>query len=279
MKKVLLLISINVLFFVSCIEDVEKSATAVLDEARVAYECSDFDRAKLLLDSIKTTYPKAFKVRREALQLSRDVELGEQLRSLEYYDSRMEQLVAHRDSLLVDFVLEKESRYQDVGNYMLPSQIIKNNVGNSYLRTQVDEKGKVMLISIYRGKSIQHKSIRVNSGDSYAECDTPTGNYTSRHLGVTTERVSFSYGKDGGIMDFIATGSSPFTVQLSGKGKFSYTLRSSDAQAVVAVLELAAVLQELESIREMRDEAERHIEFIKRSKEKYDNKEDGNNQP
>ena len=258
------------LISVSCGEDIERSAQALIDEARAAYEVQDYAGAKLLLDSMKSTYPKAFKARRQALQLSRDVELGEQERSLSYYTKQLEQLEQTRDNMLAAFVLDKDSRYQDIGYYMLPEQTIKNNVGNSYLRAQVSEKGVAMITSIYRGKAISHTTLRVSCGDSYAVCEAPKSKYSSKHLGVTTERISYVHGEDGGIMDFVANGDGPFTVELSGKGKFNYTLRKSDAEAVKSVLELTRVIQAVESMRELRDEAARHIEFVKRSKEKYD---------
>ena len=69
-------------------------------------------------------------------------------------------------------------------------------------------------------------------------------------------------------MDFVAIAQSPITVELLSDKPFKYTLRSSDADAIAKVLELTKVLQSLENAKEMRAEAERHIEFILRSREK-----------
>ena len=88
------IVSIFVLF--ACSESIEEQAATVLQSAREAYEIGDFQGAKMLLDSLKVKYPKAFEARREALKLTREVELAEQQRSVEYFDSM---LVAKRGEL------------------------------------------------------------------------------------------------------------------------------------------------------------------------------------
>lgn len=265
MKKIFLLLSVAALLCVSCGRNMERKAQALLEEARQAYNVQDYGKSKLMLDSIRNTYPKAFKVRREALKLGRDVEMGEQRRSMEFYEKELASLQARRDTLLKKFVLEKDSRYQDVGNYMLPAQTVKNNLNNTYLRAQVSEEGVAVLSSVYRGKAIQHDKVQVSSGDSYAECSSPFNKYSSKHLGVTTERLDFRYGEDGGIMDFIAACNAPVTVKLDGKSSYKYALRETDVQAIIDVLELTRILQAVNSATEMRDDAKRHVEFLERN--------------
>ncbi len=269
-KKIFMLVSAAVMLLVSCGEDIEKKAGSLVEEARTAYVAQDYIAAKRLLDSVRTCYPKAFKARRAALQLRRDVELDEQRRSVDYYNEALALLTARRDSMLAAFVLEKDKKYQDVGNYMIPSQTVKNNLGNTYLRAQVDENGVATITSVYRGKAIAHKGVKVSSGDNYAECSSPFNDYSSKHLGVTIERLDFRYGQDGGIMDFIASYNTPIKVELKGNVTHKYTLRNSDADAIADVLELAKVLQAISSTKEMRDEAERHIRFVQQSREKFD---------
>ena len=271
MMKQLFFIFAAAIMFVSCGESMERKAQSLLDEARVAYESSDYPKAKMLLDSMKRSYRKAFKVRRQALRLMRDVELAEQRRSLDYFDAQLATLYAVRDSLLPKFILDKDSRYQDVGNYIIPSQTIKNNVGVTYLRATVDEKGVAKLSSFYRGKAIRHKAVRVSCAESYAECAEPASKHSSKHLGVTSERLDFLYGKDGGLMDFIASADGAVKVELTGDSKHSYTLRTEDAAAVADILKLSNVLQLIEQTKESRAEAERHINFLLRSQQKYNN--------
>ena len=116
-------------------------------------------------------------------------------------------------------------------------------------------------------------AVKVTAGDTYAECNSPFNKYTSKHLGVTTERLDFRYKQDGGIMDFIAGTANPIMVELSGKGNYKYKLRKEDAVAITEIIELAKVLQTIDSIKNMRDEAKRHIEFLKKTKERFETQE------
>ncbi len=274
MKKQVLLCVVALLSTLSCGENIEEKAQALLNEAQTAYESKDYNCAKLLLDSLKSTYPKAFDARRAALKLGREVELGEQQRSVEFLDSSLTVQYALRDSLLPQFVLEKDRKYQDVGNYMAPSQTVKNNLGNTYLRAQVDENGVTTITSVYRGKAIGHTTVKVSSGDNYAECDAPFSKYNSKHLGVTTERVDYRYGEDGGLIDFIVNCESDIKVELSGNKSYNYNLRKSDVQAIKAVFKLSRILQNITTMKEMRDEAVRHIEFVEKTREKFENTSD-----
>ena len=148
MKKISMTIAVaSLLAMVSCGENIEKSAQLLVDEARAAYEAQDYIKAKLLLDSTKRTYPKALKARRAALYLGRDVELAEQQRSVDYFNEEIAVLEARRDSLLPQFILEKDKKYQDVGNYMIPSQTTKNNVGIAFcdIKIGVENSSNVTL--------------------------------------------------------------------------------------------------------------------------------------
>lgn len=80
MKKVILLACLCCTLF-SC-EDVEKKAGEKLQAAREAFELGNYNEAKILIDSIKMLYPKAFETRRAGIGLMQEVELKEQEKSL-----------------------------------------------------------------------------------------------------------------------------------------------------------------------------------------------------
>lgn len=259
-----------VTMFFSCGESVEEKAQRSLQSARSAYENGDYQCAKIKLDSLKILYPKAFKVRREALRLMRDVELAEQTRSVAFFDSLLVCKTAEKDSMLKgDFVFEKNEKYQDIGNYMIASQAPMKNLNNSYLRGQVDENGIMTVTSIYKGKPISHKCVRVSVGDSYAESSNPLNTYVSKHLGITTERVDFRFGKDEGIIGFIVLNSTKnINVKLIGKSDYSYSMRKDDILAIAKLYELSLLLRSIKELEAAKAEALRHIEFIKRNEQR-----------
>lgn len=277
MKKVVysFAVIISVVFLSACGESVEERAQHSLQSARMAYEAGDFQSAKIELDSLKILYPKAFNARREAMKLMRDVELAEQQRSVSCFDSM---LVAKRAELekvvKAGFVFEKDEKYQEIGNYMVASQAPMKNLKNSYLRGQVDENGVLTITSIYRGKPIAHNKVKVAVGDSFAESSNPISNYSSKHLGVTTERVDFRFGKDEGIIGFIVLNAGKnIKVELSGKSSYTYTMRKDDVQAITGLYDLSMLLSSIREIEAAKKEALRHIEFIERNKQRSEDAE------
>ena len=277
MKKVVysFAVIISVVFLSACGESVEERAQHSLQSARMAYEAGDFQSAKIELDSLKILYPKAFNARREAMKLMRDVELAEQQRSVSCFDSM---LVAKRAELekvvKAGFVFEKDEKYQEIGNYMVASQAPMKNLKNSYLRGQVDENGVLTITSIYRGKPIAHNKVKVAVGDSFAESSNPISNYSSKHLGVTTERVDFRFGKDEGIIGFIVLNAGKnIKVELSGKSSYTYTMRKDDVQAITGLYDLSMLLSSIREIEAAKKEALRHIEFRERNKQRSEDAE------
>lgn len=261
---------ISIALFAACGETLEEKAQRSLLSARAAYEAGDFQGAKIELDSLKILYPKAFNARREAMKLMREVELAEQQRSVACFDSMLVGKRAELEKMITsDFVFEKDEKYQEIGNFMVASQAPMKNLTNSYLRGQVDENGVLTITSIYRGRSVSHNKVKVSVGDSFAESANPISNYTSKHLGVTTERVDFRFGKDEGIIGFIVLNADKnIKVELSGKSSYTYTMRKDDVQAIAKLYDLSMLLRSIRELESARQEALRHIEFIERNKQR-----------
>lgn len=260
---------VMVLFFFSCEDSVESKARELLAQAGNEYATGNYNAARLLIDSIKVTYPKAYKTRREAELMRREVLVKEKERDVSFYDETLSSLLEQRDSLSGMFTFSKDSRFQDEGVYTVPSQAISLNPYNCFLRASVKENGDTYIASLYRGKRIAHKSVRVSAGDSFVDCSSPLATRSYKELGVYNERLDFKYGADGGIMDFIAASGGPFKVTLEGSsGKYEYTLRHDDVLAISQVLEMSKVLNAISETKAMREEAQRALDFLMKSQER-----------
>lgn len=260
---------VMVLFFLSCEDSVESKARELLAQAGNEYATGNYNAARLLIDSIKVTYPKAYKTRREAELMRREVLVKEKERDVSFYDETLSSLLEQRDSLSGMFTFSKDSRFQDEGVYTVPSQAISLNPYNCFLRASVKENGDTYIASLYRGKRIAHKSVRVSAGDSFVDCSSPLATRSYKELGVYNERLDFKYGADGGIMDFIAASGGPFKVTLEGSGgKYEYTLRHDDVLAISQVLEMSKVLNAISETKAMREEAQRALDFLMKSQER-----------
>ena len=72
---------------------------------------------------------------------------------------------AQLDYVKGNFVLEKDTAYQEVGNYFYPTQTVEKNIGRSFLRGQVNEQGEMSLTSIYcAGGTLHHTAVKVSVG-------------------------------------------------------------------------------------------------------------------
>lgn len=248
----------------SC-EDIEKKAGEKLQAARAAYEQGDYNGAKMLIDSIKILYPKAFETRRSGIALMQEVELKEQEQTLAYLDSLQAEKQKELDSLKAKFVFEKDEEYQQTGNYLHPSQVIEKNLHRSYLRFQTDETGRMSMTSIYCGTAnIHHIAVKVSAPDgSFAETPASQDSYETTDLGEKIEKADYKLGEDGNVIGFICLNKDK-NLKVNYRGERSYTtsMTPADRQAAADVYELAQVLTVLTEIRKNQEEANRKKAFI-----------------
>ena len=268
MKKVILLACLCCTLF-SC-EDVEKKAGEKLQAAREAFELGNYNEAKILIDSIKMLYPKAFETRRAGIGLMQEVELKEQEKSLVYLDSMLQAKQKDFDAIKGKYTFEKDAEYQNIGNYLHPSQVIEKNLHRSFLRFQVDENGVMSMTSIYCGAhNIHHVAVKVNAPDgSFAETPAAKDSYETTDLGEKIEKADFKLGEDGNVMGFLYLNKDKnIKVNYQGERPYSITMTAADRQALASVYELAQLLSSMTEIKKNMEEANLKIEFVKKKME------------
>ena len=156
MMKKLIIFFCGTLALTACGNGIEKKANEKLTIARAAYERGDYEEAKTQIDSIKILYPKAFEARKAGQELMLDVELKAQQEILAFLDSALQAKQAAFDAIKGKYTLEKDAEYQQVGNYIWPTQAIEKNLHRSFLRFQVSEQGIMSMTSIYCGAGNIH---------------------------------------------------------------------------------------------------------------------------
>ena len=268
MKKVILLACLCCTLF-SC-EDVEKKAGEKLQAAREAFELGNYNEAKILIDSIKMLYPKAFETRRAGIGLMQEVELKEQEKSLVYLDSMLQAKQKDFDAIKGKYTFEKDAEYQNIGNYLHPSQVIEKNLHRSFLRFQVDENGIMSMTSIYCGAhNIRHVAVKVTAPDgSFAETPAAKDSYETTDLGEKIEKADFKLGEDGNVMGFLYLNKDKnIKVNYQGERPYSITMTAADRQALASVYELAQLLSSMTEIKKNMEEANLKIEFVKKKME------------
>ena len=249
-----------------CGDGGEKEAQVRLQKAEAALQQDNFSEAKLQIDSIKMLHPKAFEARKQGIKLMQQVDLKEQQKTLVYLDSMMQVKQLQLDSIKGRFVFEKDTAYQDIGNWFYPTQVVEKNVGRSFLRAQVSELGEMALTSIYcAGGKLNHTSVKVSVGDTFAETPMTKDSYTTTDLGRTIEKADYKVGEDGGVAGFIVANADK-NIQLTfiGDKTWRTAMQKNDRKAFVELTELARILSGMEEIRKQQKEANLKIQFVTR---------------
>ena len=253
----------------SACSDYDKQARPYLQRAEELLVQGQYSEAKSQIDSIRALYPKAFEARKAGIRLMQQIELKEQARTLAYLDSAYRAKAATLDSIKGNYVFEKDTAYQDIGNYFSPSQTVEKNLRRSYLRAQVSERGEMRLTSIYCGqRNIHHAAVKVTAADTFAQTPVSTDVYESSDLGWHTEQADFVLGRDSSVIDFIVMhADAPVRVEFLGDRNYKMALPASDRKAIADVYRLAQVLSAMEEIRKEQKEANLKKEFIRRKME------------
>ena len=269
MKKIGLSALLALAVLAGCGDGGEKEAQMRLRKAEAALQQENFSEAKLQIDSIKVLYPKAFEARKQGIKLMQQVDLKEQRKTLVYLDSMMQVKQLQLDSIKGNFVLEKDTAYQEIGNWFYPTQVVEKNTGRTFLRGQVSELGEMSLTSIYcAGGALNHTSVKVSVGDTFAETPATKDSYTTTDLGRTIEKADYKVGEDGGVVGFIVANQDK-NIQLTFIGDKTYktAMQKNDRKAIVELTGLARILSGMEEIRKQQKEANLKIQFVTRKVE------------
>ena len=264
MKFQRFIVPLIMVLLASCSQE-EKKASDLLMRAEQSYSSANYNEAKMQIDSIRNLYPKVFDVRKKAIRLKQQVELKEQQISLEYLDSMMTIKKILLDSMKVAFVLEKDTAYQEIGNYFYPTQIVEKNIGRTFLRACVSERGEMSITSIYcAGGSLNHTSVKVSSKDAFAQTPVSPDVYVTTDLGKKIEKVDYKLGADGEVIGFIIANKDAKSLKLEFIGDRTYktVMYSQDIKAIVELSKLAQVLLSIEEIKKEQKEANLKIQFL-----------------
>ncbi|WP_293671983.1 hypothetical protein [uncultured Parabacteroides sp.] len=270
MKKSAICIALAAVTLIGCNND-EKKAQARLDSARNMYERNELFAAKSEIDSIRILYPKEFKVIREGLTLMRQVEQKEAERNLAFCDSLLPIRQQELEGLKKGFNLEKDSAYNEIGNYVSKQQTIERNIQRSYIRSGVNEKGEMYLASVYFGANpLNHTGIKLSTKDGlFAE--TPAIpydgglNYRFKDLGNTTEVVTYQGEKCEDAVKFIFSNQKErIKVEYTGGKPYVLYIADADKKAIASTYELAVVLSDIEKLTKEKEKSIKKLAYLEK---------------
>ena len=261
-------------------DNAKREAQERLDKARTYYESNNFFAARSEIDSLRAQYPKEVGVLKEALTLMRQVVLKEAERNIAFCDSLMPIRLHEADSLKAGFTFEKDSAYEEIGNYIWKQQTIERNVQRCYVRCGVDENGEMYLASVfYGGHPINHTSIKLSTPDGlYAEtASIPYDggvNYHFKDMGSTTEVITYKGTNGQDAIKFIYDHAKErIRVEYKGGKPYIIYMAEADKKALVATYNLATALTDIHQMVETKRKALKRIAYLNEKMQATQNEE------
>ena len=248
MRKFLYIALVLVACLSSCAPSGKKQAENMLLRASSLYTSDNLNSAKILIDSIHSTFPTEVEVRKSAANLMNQIEYKENTRNLVYFDSLLLVIKEKYDSAAVNYTLG-DTTYSSKKVYTHKKRS-KNYYPRTNLIAEVLENGEINLISVYTGKKITHDSVKVSYSDVYASTlkvpSSSAYNYSFTDLGVNWEYVTFQTKNQNNILGFIALyGDKLLKVTLYGDKTYNYFLEKDDKKILTETVEFSAIKKEL----------------------------------
>ena len=173
------------------------------------------------------------------------------------------------DSLKAGFTFEKDTLYEEIGNYIWRQQTIERNVQRCYVRCGVNENGEMYLASVYfGGKPIDHTSIKVSTPDGlFAEtASIPYDggvNYHFKDMGNTTEVVTYKAEKGQDAIKFIYDNADKrIKIEYQGGKPYVIYMAEADKKALVATYNLATALSDIYQMTQEKRKALKRIAYL-----------------
>ena len=248
MRKIYNIVIVLIVCLSSCAPNHKEQAENMLLRASSLYTSDSLNSAKILIDSIHSTYPNEVQVRKSASELMNKIEYRENNRNLQYFDSLYVGLKQSYDSVAKNFTIA-DTTYSSKKVYVHKKRG-KNYYPRTNLVAEVQENGDLNLISVYSGKKLAHDSVKVSFSDLYASTlKVPTSsayNYSFTDLGVNWEYVTFNQTKQNNVLGFIALYQDKLlTVSLYGEKNHKYFLEKEDKKILTETVQFANIRKEL----------------------------------
>ena len=259
-------------FFCSCNDKRdhgEREAADLLAQARSMIDSENFVVARQLIDSIRSAYPRAFDVRKEAIEVLDILEMKEAMKDMAVDDSASIALAQKLDEMKKGFLLEKDPRYQTVGFYK-DKQQPASALHRTCLYAEVDETGQMFLISVITGKKIKHDRISVETSSGESMESPLCFSFVTDNSAGYEEQATFKRSTDNDIAAFIENNADKaIFIQCRGsEGNHRYQLSKADIQSIARCCQLERTIQEAELLKRSSDSLKIKAKFFTKKRDK-----------
>ena len=267
MKKIIILYAV-ILACCACQPSEEQRAMALVNHARTLTHDGQWRQARILIDSLHTTYPKQVAQRRMAKALQDSITYLEALRTLAYTDTLLPPLLEQADKLIKNFKYEKNEKYEDHGKYVHRLLTTNSNTARNFLQAYVLDNKQTVVKSYYYGSTaMNQQSITLES-----ESETATFQGHNHHFqdGAHHEMMTLENEVALSLLNFISTHQRA-RVRVEGIGdkahkNWVYYLNDKEKQALSDTYQLGFLMKDINRIEQMQRTATLQIQRYSQDK-------------
>ncbi|MDE5828825.1 MAG: hypothetical protein K2H48_02450 [Duncaniella sp.] len=227
---------------VACSGDNEKKlAQALYDQAEEAIDAAHYSTAVMLIDSLKTTYPRQIDIRRRALHLTARAGEGLALQRLQSADSLLAAITAESEAMK-DQIKQVDNPVEKY--YVAASAKPAEFIGSDGLQARLSPDGQLYIISSLGSRKVKSTAVAVESTGERAETSSVAhdGERNDRSMGA--EVITFMGVECDSLANFIAAhAADPITLTFMGEKNYSMTLPKSQAEEIAVVTRYATLLR------------------------------------
>jgi hypothetical protein len=240
-------IVVGILFsvlIISCGKSYKERATEKLSMAVNICAKGDSVSALQHLDSIPVLFPEAFETVEKAKEISKKINSEILYRKQDQFD-----LATQKFSHLEQLFDKEKGEYDRHAQYVPKIQNFERRWNKSFIQLHLDERGELYISSNYSGEQgLNHVGLRVYDGVFQAKTDSipldDPNNHRSEFMNTYWEKVSYTQGKDNGVIQFIADHADRnLKAVFLGQRMYFIVLEQFDKQAVKDALALSNALK------------------------------------
>lgn len=254
----------------SCGPSDEELAQKKLDYAIELLDSNQFNKAKLVIDTLSDEYPGQNEKIEEGRKLLNRVELKEQMSSLAFYDSML--IIRKKDfaELKKNFVFKPGPGKGYVGTYVHKRQQVSNSYNRTFIKAVVDENGDFFINSKYHGNSyIKHDAVKIYDQGIFAETlPVPEGINNRRFEDGKEKWESVNYKDDfdnGAAMFIVNNTDKRLKAMFKGGKPYYIVLEQFDKDAVKYAYGLSEVITEMRQLEISIKTTEERIKELKKN--------------
>ena len=248
--------------FVACGIPDEKLANDLVDEARTMVVNGQWRQARLVLDSVHSTYPREVAERRLAKALEDSIVYLEALSTKAYADTILPPLLGQVDVLIKQFRYEKNDKYEDHGRYVHRLLATGSNTSRNFLQAYVRDDRQTIVKSYYFG------SYAVNQQYILLSADGDESQYMGSNHAFEAEGwheiMSLQDDRALELLNFIS-GHMAARIRIKGQGEKShhswvYYLNDKEKSALSETYQLGWLMKDIRRVEQMQSAANANIQ-------------------